>query len=219
MAVRRVGEFHKLFCRVHGPDSGVILRLKVLLAAALVLPFASVCHASPVTYTITDTASGSLNGTTFSNAGISVTFTGDTSGVFYDAYYTEQANTDIQSATITIDGLGTYAFTGAAEILSGYSTVTFKIGTDPWFMQGFIGTNYDLLSSFATVTSYNGWNSDPFATSGGTLQFTGISGEGTFGAAVDSGLAPTPEPSSLMLMATGAMGVVGAARRKFLQRA
>ena len=67
-------------------------------------------EADPITYIVTTTASGTLGGTSFMNAGFTATLTGDTSGIVPGpAGYLSLVNPG--AATVIISGVGAAAFT------------------------------------------------------------------------------------------------------------
>ena len=93
--------------------------MKHFLVAA-VLSVGLIIHpagATPITYTFRGTASGTLDATSFTNALLTVTATGDTSAVFANCF----GNPGIfcfnpSPATITIGGIGSMTVTGPTYI-------------------------------------------------------------------------------------------------------
>jgi hypothetical protein len=90
-----------------------------------VVGFAPPANATPITYELSGTASGKIGGTTFTNALVELTGTGDTAGVvsFADGTF---ANT-FDKLTVSIDGVGTATATVPTEILS----IPFVVLGDP----------------------------------------------------------------------------------------
>ena len=87
-------------------------RLLVSVAVTVgVLGWAAPTKATPITYTLESTASGSLGGTTFTDALVTLTLTGDTSDVFEPFPVEFPGVFAIEGTpTLTIEGLGTAAF-------------------------------------------------------------------------------------------------------------
>ena len=83
-------------------------------------------QAGPITYTITTTATGTLGGTSFTNAAITVTFVGDTSNIVAGNTLGGSAGTlvNLGSATVIIAGLGAATLTDPAFIISTFDNTT-----------------------------------------------------------------------------------------------
>jgi hypothetical protein len=171
--------------------------------------------ADSVTYTETDVATGSLGGTSFSDALVTITLLGDTStsttGIF-------GALEVFGPATVTVDGIGTASFTdslaafdtsifGAAGILDsslGPYGLDVLDTIDPTF-----GT-YDLTTDVGPISGFSLFNADSgFATTDGNFVLTSDSGTSTF-----SALTAVPEPCSLSLIGVGLSGLFLARRKK-----
>jgi hypothetical protein len=74
--------------------------------------FTTNAHATPITYDISGIASGRIGATTFTNASVEVTGTGDTDGVvpiFFNGFMV-YANV-LSTTTVTIEGVGTAEIT------------------------------------------------------------------------------------------------------------
>lgn len=191
---------------------------RVLLVTAVValLALGMAVQAATITSTFTGTGSGTLAGTPFPASPFSITTVGDT--VQRQHYPTQTAyviaNT---SASITIQGLGSFAFVTPTETFCNYSVpavglsrqVThedlFDIGPEPTL------AGWEMLTSIGPINSQTGWLgqwlSSAVQTSGGTLYFADADGiPATFTAVV-------PEPSSIMALAGSLVGLLGMRRR------
>jgi hypothetical protein len=196
------------------------------------LGWAAPTQASPITYTETSIASGTLGGTPFTDALVTVTLVGDTSDVFQ---VIPGLFGNIGTPTLNIAGLGSATFNdpngyvayagpagdadatfpffiiAQASVPGGAATgnVTHILGIEDNSLTG-----YDLQSSFGplTATGFGVVHGESYSTSAGLLVFD-IDGGGdpvTFTAEVS----PVPEPSSLSLLAVGSFGALGARRRR-----
>ncbi len=181
-------------------------------------------QAAPITYSLSTTASGRLGASTFTNALVTVTLTGDTSNITSDPGPIDVTDrlpsgwlANPGTATVSISGLGTATFTGSMVMLSTFnepSPMFFGVpavlileltdGTGVLAQQGPVLFGYDLRSSLGPVTGTGGSSApDPnatFATTRGTLLFTAppiATGTTTFTAVA------TPEPRLLALTQSG----------------
>lgn len=199
--------------------------LLVLALSFAALPFTLSAKADTITYTVTDTASGTLGSTTFSDEAVTVTLTGDPSTVDQqNANRTTEAGT----ATISIAGLGTYTFTDSMSLLINHSTDLGSITDQNGYR--ILGTQNSAFSSYLGTTSFGpvsgtsettdtagGLVPNDVNTNGGILEFTTIGATSTFTADVDA-TAATPEPSSLALLGTGILSTAAFARRRLFAR-
>ena len=203
-------------------------RLVVPAILGLFLAMADGANAGLITYTITETSSGSLGADAYADAQVTLTFVGDTSnvvnvetGVFYNS---------LGTATVTIEGLGTATFTEPVTVYSdhsfllgsfGYPSIGFYNGTSYSAIQLSGGiTNliapeyatYDLTTSFSPVAGsvFNSFVPGGYATDRGTFVLNPASG--TFSASAS--VSAVPEPASLMMFGTGAVGLIGYVRRR-----
>lgn len=80
--------------------------------------------ADPITYMLTTTASGSLGGTSFTNAPITVTFAGDTSNIIAGSGANAGTLGEFGSATVIVSGIGAATLTDPAFILSTFDNLS-----------------------------------------------------------------------------------------------
>ena len=205
------------------------------------LGLASPSHAAQITYTVAAIATGTLGGSPFMDALVTVTLVGDTSTVFQpipDGLPDLRANRG--TATVTIAGVGSATFNHP----NGYAVVAFPMipGEIPLpsvgIWEGFgehaetgtailgVGndslTGYNLTSPLGPLPgSAGGGASEPdgsphgYATTAGafTIQRTGEVGTLTVSIAT-----PVPEPTSLSLLGVGGLSLLAARRRRREQR-
>lgn len=205
------------------------MRLVVLSAALGIL--GAIAIAGPVTYTITTSATGTLNGSVFTNAAMTVTLTGNTSNIAFGPAPLNTFLINPGNATVNIAGFGTGTFTDSIEILSTFNTPAFGGVSGVIIAQlddpagdsvsgialeespALFG--YDLQSSIGSLSGSGGAASGPeniFPTTKGNLIFT-ISpttpgqppalGSSSFSATV------IPEPGEMIPLGAGLVGLIG----------
>jgi hypothetical protein len=179
--------------------------MKIILWAALA---ALAVSASPITFTISTSASGSLNGTAFGDNTITFTQVTDTTLVG-TCFGNDLCPPESTSNSVTISGVGTFTITE--------NTVFFD---NPNTQAGFDIQNQDILTErdpvFATYNMTTALGpifdvvvaaaSGGIATTGGNLIFTGNSADATFTAV--TGSTSAPEPGSVGLILIGAIALL-----------
>lgn len=203
----------------------------ILAAAALVLVGAGTpAQADPITYTISSAVSGTLGGTPFTDALVTVTLTGDTADITPGpAPYTDVV-VNAGNATVDVSGIGIATFTDSVVIVDTLSDTTifgvpavlfldYTTGTGIMLQTGSVFTTYDLGSSLGPITGTGGVASGSaitpvFPTTDGDLtwEIGQPSGTSTFTAVVT-----TPEPGSFVLLCVAVLALV--LSRRFMQRA
>lgn len=188
----------------------------VILAGLVVLiciPIAS--HADPITVTETATGSGSLDGTSFSSALVTLTLTGDTANVTSPGAGLFQL---LGPVTVSVQGGGTDTFSdnmGAFVTQAGGGSIA-----DNDISMAVLGTNnpgfstYDLTTSIGPLSGTSYYNaSHNFDVAGGTFDIS-AAGDSTFTATVTS--TAVPEPDTALLLGVGLMGLalLGSLKRK-----
>jgi hypothetical protein len=179
----------------------------MLLAFGLVTFGAGRADAAFLTYIDTATLSGSLGGTSFTDAKVTVSGTGDTDDLYHFQGFPTQPAINLPSTTVTVAGIGTATFTNPFAIVYGQG-LRFAGFAELTTLHTVLGVQitttrpYDLTTPIGPLPGVAEFTMVPFQTSLGVLEITS-STTGTFTAAI------VPEPSSLALC--GIAGVVGLA--------
>src|SRR3984885_4690257 len=188
--------------------------LVIFAVLATLLLGAGQSYANGITYTLSDASvTGSIGGTSFTDASVSITFTGNTSNVslLSPGTYTNTLGT----ATVNISGVGSFAFTDSlgAYVNQGNenagiydlteSGAVVLLTHNPSF------ATYGLTSSIGPITGASIISSGlSLGTADGLLIFNSDSGSSTFTAT-----AVVPEPNCLALFWTGLAGLAMGRRR------
>ena len=216
------------------------MRLRIPVALFALLASGVVAKADPITVTVTDSAYVATNtdhfGTFYPN--VTVTFTGDTSNLVYNStgyigtvgrgtpVYGDPLYYIPGTATIQIGGLGTFTIDDPIEFFD--NQVTSIAGISRYGSGGsgdiILATENAAFSSYTGTTSIGPlsgpvfplevgfYTSDGFMVLGpGSYQYADGT-PSTLTASVDT--APTPEPSSLVLLGTGILGIAATIRRR-----
>jgi hypothetical protein len=179
----------------------------------LVMTIAPSATAGLITYTETVTGSGSLGGTAFTDALITITATADTGNVMNAG----PGILDVKNASTTLDvtGIGSGTFTGNMVTFVnqnvspqtpavGFADLT--VGADVLDTSNPAFATYDLTTPIGPVSGPSILSTgSTFGTTAGNFKLTATSGLVTFEATTQGAV---PEPSTLILTSVGFVGVL-----------
>jgi hypothetical protein len=198
-------------------------RFGILFAASAILALsATAARADTLTYTESTTASGALDGSSFSNALVTLTLTGNTANITGSSPVLNL----VGPTTVSVAGIGsdTFTFNAGVTVNQGQGGVTGAGIGDADANVTILFTNNSAFSTYALTTPIgplSGLAGDnlgfDFATAGGSFDLTSIDAVGaapftTFTAVAST--ATTPEPASLLLLATALAAVFGLSAMK-----
>ena len=144
------------------------IRFTQAWALAIAIPIATIpVLAGPISYSLTTNASGTLGGTAFTNAAVTVTVTGNTNNVGPAPAPDSAAVMNTGTATVSIAGVGSAFFTDPVAIYSSLTDNIFGVpgvliadllndgtGIEVQFGQTYL--TYDLRSAIGPITGLGG---------------------------------------------------------------
>lgn len=190
-----------------------LLGAAIFLAAPL-----SAANAATVTYTISGTGTGSLNGSAFTDAAYSIMLTGDTANVASCGTSCQDLG-PLNQAVVSINGFAPVTLTLDTRIGIARGINAFFFGLDggsdylDFFVTDAQETAFDFLAGYGPVTGTDVFSLNQFlniASSGGALT---LSQSSNVQFSTAEGAVAVPEPSTWVMMLFG-LGAVGAVVRR-----
>lgn len=184
---------------------------KLCTVLATLLVSGAMASAGVITYTETVTATGTFEGTPFTDQTVTLSETADTSGITGAGTYEL-----IGPTTVTVSGIGTATFLDQFFVFScqecsdgGFFDSTLEVNVlfndNPAFATYDLSTPIGPLTGTASIDE-----TDTFSTTGGDFALTSGDLNATFQA---SGATGVPEPGTLSLLGIGLAAAVAVRRR------
>ena len=167
--------------------------------------------AAPITYTEQVSGTGSLGSSTFTNALVTITFTGDTENVFTPIFGV-LANS-AGAAVVSVFGVGEESFTDSVAVFitptnNGAGIADFTANSDVLDIVNTSFATYDLRTGIGPLSGRSIiFPARTFNTTGGAFHLTSAVASAIFGASI------VPEPSSGTFICLG-ITVIGICRWK-----
>lgn len=187
--------------------------------ASLALLATARVQAGTITFTYRATGSGSIGATAFSDKQFTMTAVGSTDERF--AWPSGGYTTPIETASISIDGVGTYSFSTALAAFVNNTSKTCGFRAAVWpnvdlcYMPSTSAlSTWDMLASIGPIAGTSTllqWSNQTISTTGGQLIFRTASPAGS---SFQAALTGAPEPSSLVLLSVGSVAFLAYTRRR-----
>ena len=183
----------------------------VVLGIASIFIAASPSFSAPITYTLQATASGSLDGISFTDATVFLFMNNDTTNVTTDGLGDFE---NVGTATVSVGGAPAVTFTDPIQVILDQSDT--GIGFEDLSVDDILDefnasfATYGLTTSIGPIVGSSGINAgSSFATTGGAFVLTSA-GDATFTASTNA----IPEPSTWAMMLIGFAGLGYAGYRR-----